>query len=294
MVFGKVGMKTSSLWTGGRRGPRGPYKKKSSAPSYVTVRPLPSKVKSTRKFKKAVREVVHRMAENKCVFSTATNQDLVNIQSISAYPATLTSGNLINCLPLIAQGVSQAQRVGNEVSLRYAYIKGYVNLKPYSGTLPVNLLSCPLIVKMYLVSWKFANRAYATPDTLSLNNFFQTGSSSTGFSGGVLDTIQTVNQDVWTVHKMRQFELTLNNAGLTSTGQPMQNPTGVMSKKFYFRIDDVYKRLRYDDQTSNNVTNHNLWLITQVVRADGSTDNVANFPTYAENHYCISWQYEDL
>lgn len=258
------------------------YRKKSLFKKKIVKPMLKSK-----QFKTAVKNVIHRMAENKTVTADAVNESITPCRGVGSAPY------FINLLPLITQGVQQGQRVGNQIRIVKNHIKGYINLLPYSAT--TNPYVCPIMVKMWVVSWKFANPAFSQPALVDFSTFFQRGSATTNFQGNPLDMIRDVSSDSWTVHKTRSFELSssLQTSNSTpGTNALYQNPSGAWSIRYSFNLGKYAKTLKYDDTISNNVTNKNLYLIIQTVRADGTT--VAAGDIYCKNHFQNTLYFEDL
>lgn len=264
------------------------YSKRSYRPRRKIVRRRKATKKGPfrgRKFNTAVKRVIHRMAENKNVISSAANQTIQPCDGVTAVPYKL------NLLPPIAQGTSQAQRIGDSVRIVGNTINAYINLLPWNAT--TNPYSCPIIVKMWVVSWKYANVGYTEPALTDFNNFFELGSNSTNFIGNPLDMLRAVNKDVFTVHTTKQFELSCApgwNASITNAIYP--NLSGVMSKKVTFNVGKYVKSLKFNDAATDYATNHNLYLITQTVKADGTA--VAASDRYCEFHFVQKMTYEDI
>lgn len=238
-------------------------------------------------FNNAVKRVVHRMAENKTITADAANESITPCDGVTAAPY------FINLLPSIGQGVTQATRVGNQIRIVRNHIKGYINMLDYNAS--TNPMKCPIIVKMWVVSWKLANPAFTQPSLTEFSTFFQRGSSTTNFTGGMLDMLRDVNSDAWTVHKTKTFEL--SNAGAFNTSlnyNPIsnQNPSGVWSHKYSFNLGKYAKLLKYNDITPTSPTNKNLYLVIQTVRADGASVVAGN--VYCENHFQNTLYFEDL
>lgn len=256
------------------------YRKKRSMKNKVT-KPL---LKS-RQFKIAVKKVIHRLAENKTITADASNESITPCRGIGSAPY------FINLLPLITTGTTQGTRIGNQIRIVKNHIKGYINLLPYNAT--TNNYFCPIIVKMWVVSWKFANPAFSQPALTDFNTFFQRGSATSNFIGNTLDMIRDVSSDSWTVHKTLQFELTSSPGwGAAIAGSTYPNNSGVFSKKYQFNLTKYAKSLKYDDSISNVPTNKNLYLVIQTVKADGTS--AASGDLFCENHFQNTMYYEDF
>lgn len=240
---------------------------------YSGYRKVPKNIRSY------VKRAIHNNLENKVYISYGNN--------LAVNTITGSTPNAIYCLPNIGQGTGQGLRIGNEIKIRSAVIKGHVNLLPYNAT--TNPLTTPVMVKMWLCSAKNLN----TPNALSLpiTNFFEGGSSSIGFQANMLDMDLTVNKDYWTVYRTKKFELGATYAstgGQVGTGGYFDNSK--MLIPFSFRFSKYYKSvLKFNDQDTNYPTNRNLWLITQAVYADGSSTSI----TPCELNYALRIEFED-
>lgn len=236
-----------------------------------------------RTFTKKVLKVLHRKAENKTWVAYAANQAIVT--------AAGTFPSRINLLPAIAQGVEQNKRIGNQVNVMKAEIRGYINILPYNAT--TNPTVGPVYVKMWLLSCKdIKNSADLSTSTIN-TNFFQVGTLATAFQGNILDLCLVPNKELVTVY---QTKTVLLSAGSTQ-GSTYYNAAGAscggegkFSVPFYFSYGKHCKVLKYDDASPTQPTNRNLWLIYQCVYADGTTSAVNS----AEIHYVYKVEYEDM
>lgn len=230
---------------GGRKPTRKPYAKRSSA------------------IAKVVKKVLSRNLERKTWTFSSANQGIKTASAVSApYVSDL--------LPQVTQGTGVSQRIGNEIKVTKAYIRGYVNIRQYDAT--DNPLSLPVLVKMYLVSYKISNQPNFTFASL-YSNFFQTNNSSVTWQSNMLDMFLELNKEVWTLHKTKVIKI---GASSVSNNQvPVQGgnyfDNSPMTVPFYFEYAKHLDKLKYDDTVNNICTNKNLLLIFQAVNADGST-----------------------
>lgn len=229
--------------------------------------------------KKYVKRAISSNLENKVYVQNATN--------VAINTAAGTTPTNIYLLPQVGQSVTQTGRIGNEIRIRKAYVKGYVNILPYN--LATNPLSTPVLVKLFLVSCKYLNT-----NTLSSTNiasdFFDNGASSIGFQGSVTDMLMGPNKDAWTFHKTKSFELGATYAsgsGAVGTGGYFDNSR--MTLPFYFSYGSKFRgSLKFND-TGLSPTNRNLFLCVQAVYADSTTSSI----TPCEWHYQNRVEYED-
>jgi hypothetical protein len=229
--------------------------------------------------KSFVKAAIHRNAENKVWVNYAANISLA-----TASPSTVLPS--ISLLPTPVQGTGHGQRIGNEVRIVKNYIKGYINLLPYNAI--TNFLSAPIMVKMWIASYKLANNPN-TAATATFSSFFEINNSSAPPQGTMLDMVLTTNKEVWTVHKTKTFEIgasSFSSTGPVGSGAYFDNSK--MTLPYYFNLTKYTKSLKFDDGTTLQ-TNKNLFILFQCVNADGTA---ATGPV-AETHFCHRCEYED-
>lgn len=233
------------------------YRKRARRPR---ARPY---AKRTSSIARVVKKVLSRNLERKTWLSYNSNSNL-------ATASTTVAPAVSDLLPQILQGTGASQRIGNEVKITKAFIRGYVNLRPYDATL--NPLPVPIYVKMWLVSYKLTNQPSFTTAAL-FSNFFQTNNSSVGFQANMLDTILEVNKEAWTVHKTKIVKIGTSSANSLNlpTNYAGYMDNSPMSAPFYFEFAKHLDKLKYDDTVNNLCTNRNLFIIYQAVNANGET-----------------------
>jgi len=222
--------------------------------------------------KKYVKQTIHTSAENK------TAQLITLNQSIS--PLTGYSQNVI---PQSAQGLTQQNRIGNEIRIVKGIIRGFVNLLPY------NAVSNPLCiqrVRIMLISMKDDNSS-----TLSTSGIWQYGNTSLDLQANLGDCLYKVNKDKYTCFYDKTFILASPSQSSLTNGTASQY---FSNDKFQipFYIDfgkHVKTKLKYNDST-NICTNRNMFLWITSVNADGTSTAV----TPAECHTFYDVVFEDM
>jgi len=246
---------------------------------------IKSKMNKKPTVSKAVKVYVKRALnvaqENKLFIYQASNQTITSVAS----PST---PSFLSLLPLPTQGTQNNQRIGNTIKIVKAFIRGHVNLLPYSAT--TNPLVAPLYVKMWLCSSKTNNTTSLSSTNIG-TDFFETNGGSQGFQGNMLDMELTNNKDSWVVYKTRTMKLggtSYQTGGLAS--QPsLATDMSNYSLPFYFSYGKHLRRkLRFNDG-STAPSNANMFLVFQVVYADGSSTALNS----AEYHTTLRVEYED-
>jgi len=250
------------------RRPMGKTRKNRSAKKVSTV------------VKQYVKKALHAQAENKVWISYATNQPIVT--TVAGNPTSLS------LCPQPAQGVSQFQRIGAKVKIVKGFIRGHVNMLPYSAT--TNPWTGPVYVKMWLCKNKLRNTASISDTNISIN-FFDSASGSTGMQGNMLDLELTNNKDDWIVYATKTFELNLTSNASGSFSNTSAPDNSRYSRSFYFSFGKhLRKQLNYEGTGAANPTNANLFLVFQAVNADGSSSAVQ----CAEYHFNTRVEFEDI
>ena len=262
------------------------YKKRSYRPRRKTAAPKRKYAKRVYKkssFASKVKKVIHRMAENKVLSGYAANQSI-------AWAGSVTNPTNYKLVPAVRQGGGSNQRVGNQIRVTKAIVRGYVNLKPYSAT--NNPYDYPIYVKMWLCRRQTTNVTITgvNPTTADWAQFFQTGNSAVGFQSNMLDMMLYHNKDYWNVFQQKTIQLSTNFA----SGSVITNPgSGRVSTSFYFDVTKYLGNLKFNDDNADYVpTNKELLLVFQAVKADGSTPGA--LLDVAEYHIAYDYQFEDL
>lgn len=229
-----------------------------------------------------VKRAISRHQENKETTSFSLNQSI-----LTQATATPTA---INLLPTPAQGSGDADRIGNEIEVKKLVVTGFVNMLPYDATNNPTA-PAPLLVKMWVVSAKNIN-TNTFSNTSASSSFFQTSNSSTGFQATIRDQLLPVNPDLFTVHRVKTFKIgfgSLSGANL-STVVSTAFDNSPMIKQFTFDCSKYVSKLKYDEGQTWP-TNKNMFLVTTVTRADGSTTSATLAP--AEYHWRVQCIYKD-
>lgn len=256
------------------------YGKKRVNRKRVGARKRVSRPKISKAIKSYVKRAVHTNIENKSIINYGANLAIT-----TSYGGLLPS--TLNLVPTVAQGTTNSQRLGNEIKLKRAYVKGFVNLLPYNAT--TNPMISPLWVRMFLVRSKYINTNLINNTDVN-SSFLNGGASNVPLQGNTLDMLFGINTDTWILLQSKVFKIGQSAFNGTSGDTPWGDNSS-MSKQFYFNFGKHLKKpLKYPDG-SNVCQNHNLFLVTQVVRADGTTPTTNQQP--AEFHYFMEHQYED-
>jgi hypothetical protein len=229
--------------------------------------------------KSYVQKAINSNLEKKKIVTNGINQNMTTV--------TAATPSSILLIPDIAQGTADNQRIGNEVKVSKAMVRGYVNLLPYN--IATNPQSSPCWVKFWLCSSKKIN-TNTLASTSVATDFFDTGGAVGTFTGNMRDMVLPTNDESWTVITTKTVKLGTTNGN--TGGNPVSNATwydnSQMSIPFEFEYGNVLKKLRYNDATAA-CTNKNLFLVMQPVYADGTNTAI----TAVEYHYTVVFDYTD-
>lgn len=229
-----------------------------------------------------IKKTVESLSERKFILSSDINLSIS--QTAGSAPTT------VNLCPRLAQGTSQNQRVGNEVRIASAIMRGHVGILPYNAT--TNPIGAPALVKIWICRYKSAN-TNSILQTNADSAFFDNGATSIGFQATIGDMTYFPNMESWEILETKSFKL-----GAASTSVPFPTGTNLMFDNspsivpFSFDYAKHLKGpLRYEDNTTTVCTNKNLFFIVEAVYSQG---NATSGLTIAELAYNSRVEYYDL
>jgi len=117
----------------------------------------------------------------------------------------LNTGNTIPLTPestnlTIPQGNGQSSRVGNEIKPASAWFKYALYPKAYNAS--TNVYPKPTIIQIFIWSPKTQFNDLANARNITVNSFFNVGSTYQGFANTFQDILLQPNKDMVTVHKL--------------------------------------------------------------------------------------------
>lgn len=191
----------------------------------------------------------------------------------------------------IAQGTSQSQRIGNRIRITNCRLKGTIVPNPYNAT--TNPGPQPCVVQMFIFYDKTATTSYPIPFTN--NDFFQFGSTATGFSNDLVDTWAPINTDRYRVVYRRQWKVGFaTNAGTGANAGQQQFANNDFKLNCHFNVNVtkwLVKNVVYRDNNIDPST-RGLWFTFVACAADGSNYGSAIIPAHYQ--YTQDLDYTDL
>lgn len=205
-----------------------PISRKFQKKSYRSRRSLPSKKKTIKKalakrsatrIKRVVNQVLARKVETKInqlsgtlvvrTLTSAVSQSQFNDMQLMVTPQGTTNGSIFTDYPIIANGVGQDQRIGDECKIKGQYINWLLQANDYNAT--TNPTPMPQVVTIWVIKPKIGNQ-YGLSVSLftagSNSNFFETQSNAdSGFTGSLVDMLRKVDKDNYTVLYKRTYKI---------------------------------------------------------------------------------------
>lgn len=245
--------------------------KRSYKKSYATTVPLSKDIKYS------VKKAVTRLMETK------TQQLLSSSNNIFQ---SMTNTEVYSLLPIVQQGVTQQNRVGNRIQPVKLTVKGSIIATHLNASYPGASSS---YFDLYVFKSKAANQGGIAPTAGDMNLFLQQGSGGDSYNGQALDGLKPVNNDFFTLLAKRRY--TLNNIYNTGIGI-MTGYYQSTSPQQTFSID-LSKHLKqswiYND-SSSNVINDNFYIAIGSTQTDGTSVGASVTGTY---QFIVDLKYKD-
>lgn len=225
-------------------------------------------VKLHARTKATIEKLIGKHIETKQAY-TSTGNTLIMFNS-----GIDSNGDIRSVLPGIAQGSGDATRDGSQITAKSLNIKGYMKLAvndvPDSTTWP------NVMVRMMVVSLKtHSNWTQVSTQGSSLGTLLRKGATTTGFTGAISDLYAPINNEVFTVHYDRKFNLSqtfINAIGASVPSQYVPQDLSKTIRFFNINVRCKNKVLKYDPTYTDSLypTNFAPFLILGYCNMDGS------------------------
>lgn len=252
-----------------------PYKKR--ARKYTRPR---------KNFTRNVKKVISQLAETKQAFH--------NVNNVSFNSGINSAGDMNYCIPQIANGTGDSQRVGDILRAQKLTIKGHLTMSMNYQ----NLDSARIAVRMMIVQPRYAsNIDYAAASTTWLNCLLKKGGTTTAFTGLISDLYSPINTDVVIKYydKIHYLSLPLvqTSAGTTNVNTAYTSDIRQTVKFFTKTFRFKNKQLRYDSTFSSALypMNYAPILLLGYSHLNGSSPDTVN--TQVALNYNAILDYED-
>lgn len=223
-------------------------------------------------FNRKVKMVLSQLAENKQAYHTTGNSLIKFNSGIDAV------GDLVQILPAVSVGVSENQRIGNQVRAKNLNVRGYVKLDINDTTDSTKLPH--VLVRMMVITMKVCP-SYQDAQTLAskIGTLLKKGGTTTGYTGLLQDQFASINTDVFTVHHDYKFALKqdfINVIGAAAPSTTIVQDVSKTIKFFNFNVKCKNRLLRYDEDVGSDIypSNFGPFLVLGYTYADGSSADV--------------------
>lgn len=232
-------------------------------------------------FKKAVKQIVSSMAEDKMAYHCPSEATLVNFNSVIS-----AVGDYIQVMPSMTTGDEENQRQGDQITAKSLKVKGYLRFTPVQTAGDIKFSQVG--VRIFCLSLKKSSSWDLVSGSNSpLLSLLRRGGTTVGFSGQLSDLFNPVNTDLFTVHGNKVFYMTQNNNSFATNVGYWSTEVKDQIKFFNFDIKMRNKKLIYDDNTNGGLlpTNSAPFLLVGYVYLNGSAGDsvVSNLGMYYQS-----------
>lgn len=254
--------------------------KKPKGKALSVITPLAEK-----QITKIAKRQVHLAVQNKSEL-TLSNQNTITSYAQNNYLFT------VSCLPYgnINQGVGAGDRIGNAIKTISCHFNFVLRPAPYNSP---TLNPIPIPQDVIIMFGKVKNSAPQTPSNTDFAKLWQSGDTFHAPYGNLLDNLQDVNRDWFTVYKILRLKVgsSINTAfGANNSAMNYSNNDYKLNVIRRINITKYMpKRFMFNDVNSLQPTNDNLWMWAFCNPADGSA--ASPVPVYMD--YTVSYVYEN-
>lgn len=256
---------------------------KKSKSSFIKKRPKKNmSSKSSKSFVKKVQAIIHKNVESKQAFHE---------RALTSYNSGINVvADATRVLPSIGQGVTDYQRIGDQIKAQSLTVKGAIIYNPSTGQYGT-YANARLGVRMMIVQpRKFSNLDDVQTDVPNWSAYLlKKGGTTTAFTGVLSDLWAPINTDGIIKYYDRLFYLDAPYQQ-TAVGSTLM---GKSTKFFNISLKLRNKILKYDASVSGALqpTNYAPVLIIGYAHMDGSAADVLT--TAIQLTYDTVFNYED-
>jgi len=256
-------------------------------------RPAARARKPARKaIKRVVKQVMMRAMETKCAQTYNLGKSLYPTNSGTFGDNVIELGvdgvNLV-----VGQGTGQGSRIGNEILTQRVLFKGTVVPNPYDVTVNPN----PRPVQLRMIIYYDRTIPTSAPSVTG-NDMFQDGGSSSGFQNDLVDLWRPYNTDRYRILMQRTWKI-----GFAGYGGTALVPANAQAQQYYenndfklninFSIDvtKYYPKIVKFNDTTNTPTSRGLFALFYYSAADGTQLPSTNVSLGMQ--YMIDYKFKD-
>jgi len=165
---------------------------------------------------KSLKSLIKRTVNAKIELKNVTNglmdsETIGQVETFASPPSStiiLNGGALNTIFQTITQGSTQAQRIGNEITIKRCSLNGVIQFD-YALLNDIDTNLGTVINQGYYVTMYIVRRKDCQPMNFSsqISDFFQVGSTSVAPSVSAIDSTLYVNKDVYTILHKKRFKV---------------------------------------------------------------------------------------
>lgn len=223
---------------------------------------------------KAVQQIIHKNSENKEAYHS--------IDTIAFNSGINSTGDPQRCLPNVAVGTAENERIGEQIRAQKLNIKGHYILTVSNNSYP----NARIAVRMMVVQPKnLSGYPDASATAAWQTQLLKKGGTNVGFTGLISDLYAPINTDQITCSYDKITYVSMPYIG-TTTGTTLVNTvyTHDVSKSvkfFNINLRVKNKLLKYDKNYSSvQPTSYTPMLVVGYAHMDGSSPDVLTTQVY--------------
>jgi len=248
------------------------------------------KPKVTQAIKAYVKRTIHTNQENKIAFIAFDSLPLYNYAFAgSLYQSCTAPLTPYTSYLSITQGTGVSNRIGNQISVRRAYLKILLVSAPVDAT--NNITPTPQIINLFIYGTKPSYDSLSVIQNASLNSFFDSGNSYIGITSDLSDNMYDLNKDIIIPHMRKQYKLGSSTYFTPTNQQAFYNNDHKLNYIIKIDVTKWYPKKIIWNDTATTPTTRNLYFTLESCNSTGTAAPAQNIPVFYS--WSMELQYED-
>jgi len=225
---------------------------------------------------KAIKSIVKKelMVEAETKFTSEDSDGYTFVGNEICSPAV----SLNSPMSSITQGVTQGSRIGNKINCTKFNLKMCLTPNLVDSSVP----EVPMLVQIWIGRLK---NSTSPPSATNLAQLYQDGSSTTAPNGTLLQTMRTVNSDLFTIYKSWKFKL-------GQSGSTAPNNDFPFLKQITYDVKQMHGSVLYND-VQNSATNKFLYMWATYTKMNQVIDSTVAALDPILFDYYIDYEFKD-
>lgn len=162
--------------------------------------------------------------------------------------------------PVVSQGVGQGDRIGNQIRITKATLKGVFYPNSENSNTDINLIDA----NIYIIRGHEA-QTVSEIENIVENDMFQDGDTDLGLVGTLADNILPINKDKINLYKHKIYKV-----GWASNNVPQANNDYKVNRHFSMDLTKYINKVQKFNDTSDFPSNPVTWLVFSPVPANNT------------------------